>query len=92
MAGCSECNSEQPFFVECGQKLYNKDILEPLIFAIIGVQVHTCDLSVLRYTGEIEKEETILNRLKEVLNNQGDNYILPFFWQHGETEELLREL
>ncbi|MGI6326339.1 MAG: glycoside hydrolase family 2 [Saccharofermentanales bacterium] len=30
-------------------------------------------------------------KLIEVLNNQGDNYILPFFWQHGEDEAILRE-
>lgn len=27
----------------------------------------------------------------ELLNNQGDNYIFPFFWQHGEDEKTLRE-
>lgn len=32
-----------------------------------------------------------MKRLKEVLENKGDNYILPFFWQHGESEEKLRE-
>lgn len=30
-------------------------------------------------------------RLREVLNNQGENYILPFYWQHGESKELLLE-
>ncbi|MRH45111.1 glycosyl transferase family 2 [Aquibacillus halophilus] len=30
-------------------------------------------------------------RLNEVLNGNEDNYILPFFWQHGEEEEVLRE-
>lgn len=30
-------------------------------------------------------------RLKEVLLNKGENYILPFFWQHGEEEGVLRE-
>jgi len=30
-------------------------------------------------------------RLSEALNNQNGNYILPFYWQHGESEELLRE-
>ena len=30
-------------------------------------------------------------KLNELLNNQGDNYILPFFWQHGEEEAVLRE-
>jgi hypothetical protein len=33
----------------------------------------------------------LLKRVTEVLNNQGENYILPFFWQQGETEEVLRE-
>ena len=27
----------------------------------------------------------------ELLQNRGDNYILPFFWQHGESEQVLRE-
>lgn len=30
-------------------------------------------------------------RLRELLSGGGGNYILPFFWQHGESEELLRE-
>ncbi|RCW43502.1 glycosylhydrolase-like jelly roll fold domain-containing protein [Paenibacillus prosopidis] len=30
-------------------------------------------------------------KLHEVLTGKEDNYILPFFWQHGEDEELLRE-
>jgi hypothetical protein len=30
-------------------------------------------------------------RLEEVLAGKGENYILPFFWQHGENRELLRE-
>lgn len=32
-----------------------------------------------------------MNRLTEVLLNKEDNYILPFFWQHGEEEAVLRE-
>ena len=32
-----------------------------------------------------------MKQLLEVLNGQGGNYLLPFFWQHGETEEKLRE-
>lgn len=32
-----------------------------------------------------------MKRLNEVLENRGNNYILPFFWQHGESEEKLRE-
>ncbi|RCX09910.1 alpha-L-rhamnosidase-like protein [Anaerobacterium chartisolvens] len=30
-------------------------------------------------------------RLREVLEGKGENYILPFFWQHGEEEEVLRD-
>ncbi len=30
-------------------------------------------------------------RLAELLESKGDNYILPFFWQHGEEEAVLRE-
>lgn len=29
-------------------------------------------------------------RLQQVLQGKEDNYILPFFWQHGEDEETLR--
>lgn len=32
----------------------------------------------------------MMNRLEQVLNNQGENYIFPFFWQHGEDEHTLR--
>ncbi|OXM82291.1 glycosylhydrolase-like jelly roll fold domain-containing protein [Paenibacillus rigui] len=31
------------------------------------------------------------NRLKEVLKGQEHNYILPFLWQHGEEEAIIRE-
>lgn len=31
-------------------------------------------------------------RLKEVLNREEGNYILPFFWQHGEDGGRLREM
>ncbi|BFT74433.1 glycosylhydrolase-like jelly roll fold domain-containing protein [Paenibacillus sp. P36] len=31
------------------------------------------------------------NRLKEVLEGQEHNYILPFLWQHGEEEHVIRE-
>ena len=27
----------------------------------------------------------------ELLEDKGGNYILPFFWQHGEEEAVLRE-
>ena len=30
-------------------------------------------------------------RVLDCLNDKNGNYILPFFWQHGETEEVLRE-
>lgn len=30
-------------------------------------------------------------KIKKLLENKGGNYIFPFFWQHGETEEVLRE-
>lgn len=30
-------------------------------------------------------------RIYEALNGKQGNYILPFFWQHGEDEETLRE-
>ncbi len=29
-------------------------------------------------------------KIKKLLNGQGGNYILPFFWQHGEDEQTLR--
>ncbi|WP_315110053.1 glycosylhydrolase-like jelly roll fold domain-containing protein [Clostridium intestinale] len=32
-----------------------------------------------------------MKRLTEILNNKQENYILPFFWQHGEDEETLRD-
>ncbi|EHS57609.1 glycosylhydrolase-like jelly roll fold domain-containing protein [Paenibacillus sp. Aloe-11] len=31
------------------------------------------------------------NRLMEVLKGQEHNYILPFLWQHGEEEEVIRD-
>ncbi len=30
-------------------------------------------------------------KIESLLKNQGSNYIFPFFWQHGESEEVLRE-
>jgi len=33
---------------------------------------------------------TISNKVTKLLQNKGENYILPFFWQHGEDEETLR--
>ncbi len=32
-----------------------------------------------------------MKRLQDVLTNREDNYMLPFFWQHGEDEATLRE-
>ncbi|MFD2329375.1 glycosylhydrolase-like jelly roll fold domain-containing protein [Cohnella sp. GCM10020058] len=31
------------------------------------------------------------DRLREVLEGKGQNYILPFLWQHGEAERAIRE-
>ncbi len=33
----------------------------------------------------------IKHKIEKLLQGRGENYILPFFWQHGETEEVLRE-
>ena len=30
-------------------------------------------------------------KVKKLLEGQQDNYIFPFFWQHGEEEHVLRE-
>ena len=30
-------------------------------------------------------------KIRKLLAGKGENYIFPFFWQHGETEEVLRE-
>jgi hypothetical protein len=30
-------------------------------------------------------------KIEKLLNGKGNNYILPFFWQHGEEEVVLRE-
>lgn len=32
-----------------------------------------------------------MKRLNDVLDDRGGNYILPFFWLHGESHEILRE-
>ena len=29
--------------------------------------------------------------IKNIYEGKYENYILPFFWQHGENEEILRE-
>ena len=38
-----------------------------------------------------EQEGIMTNRLIEVLEGQEHNYILPFLWQHGEEEQVIRE-
>ncbi len=37
-----------------------------------------------------EVKEDMDKRIKELLEGRGGNYIFPFFWQHGESEEVLR--
>lgn len=32
-----------------------------------------------------------MKRINELLSGKGENYILPFFWQHGEDEATLRD-
>jgi len=32
-----------------------------------------------------------MEAIKKLLKGEGENYILPFFWQHGESEEVLRD-
>lgn len=41
--------------------------------------------------GNKKGEYVMEERLKEVLQGREGNYIIPFFWQHGESEETLRE-
>lgn len=31
------------------------------------------------------------DKIKALLEGKGENYIFPFFWQHGETEDVLRK-
>ena len=31
------------------------------------------------------------SKIKKLLKGQMENYIFPFFWQHGEEESVLRE-
>lgn len=33
----------------------------------------------------------MIETIKKLLDGKGENYILPFFWQHGEDEETLRK-
>ncbi len=37
------------------------------------------------------KEHGMNRYVNEVLENRSENYILPFFWQHGESEDVLRD-
>ena len=30
-------------------------------------------------------------KIRELLDGKGTSHIIPFFWQHGENEEILRE-
>ncbi len=39
----------------------------------------------------MEKRYAMSKKIEALLENRGGNYIFPFFWQHGETEEVLRE-
>lgn len=32
----------------------------------------------------------MIQKVRKLLENRGDNYILPFLWMHGESEEVLR--
>ena len=32
-----------------------------------------------------------MKKIEKLLNNGGENYIFPFFWQHGEDEDTLRK-
>ncbi len=34
---------------------------------------------------------TLKERMAQLLKGEGENYIFPFFWQHGEEESVLRE-
>lgn len=31
------------------------------------------------------------SRIREVLNEEGENYIFPFLWMHGEEESVIRK-
>ena len=30
-------------------------------------------------------------RLEDLMKDKGGNYILPFFWMHGEDKEIIKE-
>ena len=34
---------------------------------------------------------TLNERVNQLLAGKGENYIFPFFWQHGEEEAVLRD-
>ena len=45
------------------------------------------------YENAENEEGNIMNRtIQALLENREDNHILPFFWQHGESEATLREM
>jgi hypothetical protein len=39
----------------------------------------------------MERRFILNKKIEKLLNGKGSNYILPFFWQHGEEEAVLRE-
>lgn len=50
--------------------------------------LHRIEINELKIEG---KGLVVPNKLNDVLSGREANYILPFFWQHGEDEEVLRE-
>ena len=51
-----------------------------------------CDILRLQnFTKQKGLHKQMVPRLMDVLQGKEDNYILPFFWQHGESKELLEE-
>src|SRR5690606_18753082 len=40
---------------------------------------------------KINQEAIMIKRIEEVLQGKENNYILPFLWQHGEEEQVIRE-
>ena len=55
------------------------------IRAVPGTNMKICE------TGA--KKGNVMNKtIQALLENREDNHILPFFWQHGESEATLREM
>ncbi|MEY8745717.1 hypothetical protein AB9M62_41470 [Bacillales bacterium AN1005] len=50
--------------------------------------LHRIEINELKIEG---KGLVVPNKLNDVLSGREANYILPFFWQHGEDEVVLRE-